>query len=65
MATAVENFFAQEGGLEIPMSDPPVDGVTVATAEGTLMARRYIEGASIRHDVETDGAVTVQVDSGC
>ncbi len=65
VATAIENFFAQEGGSEIPISDPPVDDVTGATAEGTLLARGYIEDASVRHDVAVDGTITAQADSVC
>lgn len=65
MATAVENFFAQQGGTAIPISDPPVENVTGVTAEGTLAARGYITDVSIRHDIEPDGSITVQADSGC
>ena len=65
MATAVENYFAQRGGTEIPVSDPRVEGVTAVTPEGTLWELDYIDAPSIRHDVDPDGTITVQADSGC
>jgi prepilin-type N-terminal cleavage/methylation domain-containing protein len=62
---AVEHYFAREFGATIAISDPPVPGVTGITAEDTLVEREYIDVASIRHDVEPAGTVTVAAGSGC
>lgn len=65
LAGAVENFFAQEGGLVIPISDPVVPAVSGLTAEATLVERQYIGELSPRHDVDVTGAVVAQVGSVC
>jgi general secretion pathway protein G len=59
LQTAVEAYFAQEGGTTIPATGTP------ASVENTLATAGLIVEASDNFDVSTGGAVTVTTGGGC
>ncbi len=65
MLTAVESYFAQEGGAAIATSNPAVPGVTGLTPEDTLVAAGFLATISELHDVDGSGSVTAAASAGC
>ncbi|MEM9515849.1 MAG: prepilin-type N-terminal cleavage/methylation domain-containing protein [Actinomycetota bacterium] len=62
--TAVEAYFAQEGGTAIPTSATVVDGVTGTTPEGTLIEVGLLVSSSENYTVAADGGLTYQAPAG-
>jgi prepilin-type N-terminal cleavage/methylation domain-containing protein len=61
LETAVETYFAQEGGTIIPMADPDgAGGPLPSTAEGALVTAGFLRSASSNFTVDTNGALVIQ-----
>ncbi|MEM8621547.1 MAG: prepilin-type N-terminal cleavage/methylation domain-containing protein [Actinomycetota bacterium] len=59
LQTAVESYFAQEGGTTIPTSAAVDAGVTRTTSEGTLEEAGLMVDASANYEVPVDGSIQV------
>ena len=55
--TAVEAYFAQNGGVAIPVSAPAVTGVTGIDPEGTLVEVGLLVESSANYTVVADGTI--------
>jgi prepilin-type N-terminal cleavage/methylation domain-containing protein len=60
LETAVETYFAQNGGTAIPTADPDGAGALPATAEGALVSAGFLRDVSSNFTVAADGSLVAQ-----
>lgn len=65
LETAAESYFAQHRTSSLPVSDPPIAGVSGVTPEGTLFEVGLLAMESDLHDVDSAGVVTPSAGSRC
>lgn len=58
--TAVETYFAQEGGTSIPTADPDGAGPLTASVEGELVRAGFLRSVSTNFNVTATGGLTYE-----